>query len=110
MGTTVTAFLVIYVVPQVAAIFDQQHAALPASTRFLIGISGFVNDYWLAFALAVLALIAAIGVGLRTPRGRRLYNYYNRECAESNEWIATVLEPVMTLAMAAVIVFMMLAV
>jgi hypothetical protein len=53
-----------------------------------------------------VGLVAGIVGALATPRGRRLYDYYNSRPSEIN----TVLEPVMTLAMAAIIVFMMLAV
>ena len=109
VGTGITAFLVAYVVPQVATIFVQQHAVLPLATKLVIRFSAFVTGHWLAVAVPFVLLVAGIAGALATPRGRRLYNYYDRELARSRritEWI----EVVMTLAMAAVIVFMMLAV
>ena len=111
VGTAIIAFLLTYVVPQVATIFEQQHAALPASTKLLIRTSGFFNSHLLAFALLLLATIAGVGGTLATPPGNRLYHYYLDEVVRPHRReIITVLEPVMTLAMAAVIVFMMLAV
>jgi len=111
VGTAVIAFLLGYVVPQVATIFDQQHAALPASTRLVIRTSGLFTSHWLAFTLLLLATVAVVGGTLATPAGNRLYRYYLDEVVRPHiHEITTVLEPVMTLAMAAVIVFMMLAV
>ena len=111
VGTAIVVFLVAYVVPQVSTIFIQQHAALPASTRLLVRTSRFFTSHWLALALLLLATVAGVGGTLATPPGNRLYHYYLDEVVRPHiDEITTVLEPVMTLAMAAVIVFMMLAV
>jgi type II secretory pathway component PulF len=111
VGTTIFTFLLAYVVPEVATIFVQQHAALPASTKLVIRTSGFFTSHWLAFALLLLATVAGVGGTLATPPGNRLYHYYLDEVVRPHiDEMTTVLEPVMTLAMAAVIVFMMLAV
>jgi type II secretory pathway component PulF len=106
VGTGIMVFLVGYVVPQVAAIFEQQHASLPLATKLVIRFSAFVTGHWLAAAIVSVVLVAGIAGGLATPRGRRLYEHYDRDSSRIN----TILEPVMTLAVAAVIVFMMLAV
>jgi type II secretory pathway component PulF len=111
VGTAVIAFMLAYVVPQVATIFVQQHAALPASTKLVIRTSGFLSCHWLAFALLLFATVAGIGGASATPPGNRLYHYYLDEVVRPHiDEITTVLEPVMTLAMAAVIVFVMLAI
>ncbi len=111
VGTAIVAFLLAYVVPEVATIFVQQHAALPTSTKLVLTTSGFLTSHWLAFALLPLAMVAGVGGILATPTGNRLYHYYLDEVVHPHiDEITTVLEPVMTLAMAAVIVFMMLAV
>jgi type II secretory pathway component PulF len=109
VGTGIMAFLLAYVVPQVAVIFAQQHAALPASTKFVLRRSTFVTIHWLAVGIPFVAVVVGIVGGLASPTGRRLYRYYDHKLAQSPRIVA-VLEPVMTLAMAAVIVFMMLAV
>jgi type II secretory pathway component PulF len=105
VGTGIMVFLMTYVVPQVATIFEQQHAALPLATKLVMRFSTFVTAHWLALGIQFVLLVAGICGALATPRGRRLYHYYDH-----SPQIITVLEPVMTLAMAAVIVFMMLAV
>jgi type II secretory pathway component PulF len=109
LGTAIMVFLVAYVVPQVATIFEQQHAALPLATKLVLRLSGFVTSHWLAETILAVGLVAGIAGALATPRGRRLYHYYDHELAQSRR-ITTALEPLMTLAMAAVIVFMMLGV
>jgi type II secretory pathway component PulF len=104
VGTGIMVFLVAYVVPQVAAIFERQHAALPLATRLLIRFSAFLTGHWLLIAIPLMVLAAVTVGALATPRGRRLYRNYDSRSIDS------LLEPVMTLAMAAIIVFMMLAV
>src|SRR5487761_914225 len=72
VGTAIMGFLVTYVVPQVATIFEQQHAVLPLMTRVLIGISDFLTAYWLILLMLLAGGIAGIVSGLSTRRGRRL--------------------------------------
>ena len=43
----VTSILLIFVVPQFAEIFGNMGAELPAFTLFVLGISDFMQDYWL---------------------------------------------------------------
>ncbi len=74
VGTAIMGFLVTYVVPQVATIFEQQNAALPLATRILIDLSELVTGYWLELLLLLVGIVAGITAGLATPRGRRLYD------------------------------------
>ncbi len=74
VGTAIMAFLVAYVVPQVATIFEQQHAALPLATKILISFSGMVTTYWLPIGLLIVALVAGFTGAMATPRGRRVYD------------------------------------
>src|SRR5271168_4158188 len=74
VGTAIMAFLVAYVVPQVATIFEQQHAALPLATRVLISISGMVTTYWLPMGLLLVGMVAGFTAAMATPRGRRIYD------------------------------------
>ena len=68
------AFLVAYVVPQVATIFEQQHAALPLATRILITFSGLVTGYWIPLVLLLVGMVAGFTAAMATPRGRRMYD------------------------------------
>jgi general secretion pathway protein F len=74
VGTAIMIFLVSYVVPQVATIFQQQHAALPLMTRVLIGVSSFITGYWPVLLIALIAVAGTVATALSTPRGRRLYD------------------------------------
>ncbi|MGA2411580.1 MAG: type II secretion system inner membrane protein GspF [Candidatus Binataceae bacterium] len=74
VGFAIMGFLVSYVVPQVATIFQQQHAALPEMTKMLIAFSGFIRGYWLWLLLILAGAIGGIVSGLSTTQGRRLYD------------------------------------
>jgi general secretion pathway protein F len=74
VGGAIMGFLVSYVVPQVATIFQQQHAVLPLMTRVLIGLSDFLTTYWLALLILLVATIAGIISGLSTRAGQRFYD------------------------------------
>ena len=108
VGSAILAFLMTYVVPQVATILEQQHAALPTATRLLIRFSALVTRHWLAEMMLLVWFAAGIAGALATRRGQRLYHYYER--LAQSRGVKSVLEPLITIAVAAVIVFMMLAV
>ena len=74
VGAAIMTFLVTYVVPQVATIFEQQHAALPIATQILIALSSFLTGYWVWIAIVLLGATAGILYGLSTARGRRFYD------------------------------------
>jgi general secretion pathway protein F len=74
VGTGIMAFLVAYVVPQVATIFEQQHAALPLATRILITFSGLITGYWIPLGLLLVGIVAGFTAAMATPRGRRIYD------------------------------------
>jgi general secretion pathway protein F len=74
VGAAIMGFLVAYVVPQVATIFEQQHAALPIATKILIGVSTIVTSYWLPIGLLLIGMVAGFTAAMATPRGRRIYD------------------------------------
>ena len=55
----VIVFLLTYVVPQITQIFSRQGTVLPAPTRFVIGLSDFLRDYYLL--LIPLLIISVLG-------------------------------------------------
>ena len=64
----VVALLMIAVVPKVVEQFDDVNQQLPLVTRIVIGISGFLADWWWAIAI-VIGLAALIGWrALKEPR------------------------------------------
>src|SRR5579862_9699054 len=74
VGIAIMGFLVSYVVPQIATIFQQQHAALPTMTRVLISFSNFLTTYWLVLLIVLVGIIAGVLAALSSRRGRRLYD------------------------------------
>jgi general secretion pathway protein F len=74
VGALIMGFLVSYVVPQVATIFEQQHAVLPLMTRVLIRLSSILAGHWFELLLLLVALAAGIAFGLSTTAGRRIYD------------------------------------
>jgi general secretion pathway protein F len=73
-GTAIMAFLVTYVVPQVATIFEDNKAALPLATQFLIAFSNFLTEYWWLLLTLVVGTAAGLIYGFSTPRGRRFWD------------------------------------
>jgi type IV pilus assembly protein PilC len=57
----ITSVLTMYIFPKILPVFSSLHVVLPLSTRILIVISSFMQHY----GLCVLALIVAVGIGLR---------------------------------------------
>ncbi|HEY2524874.1 MAG TPA: type II secretion system inner membrane protein GspF [Candidatus Binataceae bacterium] len=74
VGSAIMFFLMGYVVPQVATIFQQNNAALPLPTVILIAISNFISNYWMLLLLAIAATVAGVTYALSTRRGRRFYD------------------------------------
>jgi general secretion pathway protein F len=74
VGMAIMGFLVTYVVPQVATIFKESHAALPFATQVLIGVSDILIGYWYLILIGLLATLAGLAFGLSTRRGRRFYD------------------------------------
>jgi general secretion pathway protein F len=69
-------FLVTYVIPQVATIFEQQHAALPLLTRVLIKLANFLSNDWLLILIALVGAVGGVMFALSTTAGRRFYDQW----------------------------------
>jgi len=80
MAVGVTVFLLTFVLPRFAAVFAGREDVLPAPTRFLMGLSTFMVEWW----WALLAVVAVGGVGLalalRTATGRLLFDRFKISC------------------------------
>lgn len=65
VAIAIVVFLVSYVVPQVAGVFEGSERALPLLTVVMMAISGFVREWgWLVLAL-LLAGLVALGLARR---------------------------------------------
>ena len=68
--TAAVIFLSTYVIPKFAAVFANYNLELPLATRIIIGVSGFLSEYWLALLIAAIAAVAGFIFWLRTELGR----------------------------------------
>jgi type II secretory pathway component PulF len=68
----VISFLMLFVVPKLAAAFKDLHAQLPATTTALIGSSQFLMGHILWILGSLLAVVAFARVWARTPQGSLL--------------------------------------
>ena len=70
MSMVTVVILAVYVLPQFEDFFADLDAELPLPTRILMGITGFLGDWWWAVAGGLAALVVLfIGI-TRTSRGR----------------------------------------
>ncbi|WP_372844977.1 type II secretion system F family protein [Pontiella sp.] len=70
MGVVVVAIMMVFVIPKLIEMFDESGEMLPASTRALIGISGFSREYWWLGPLLVMAAVGAFKFWTRNEEGR----------------------------------------
>lgn len=74
VGTSTVTLLLIFVLPQFTTIFQAMGGTLPLPTQILMGVSGFLTEYW----WLVAGGLAATGLGARqfvaTPQGRLVWD------------------------------------
>ncbi|MGA1223485.1 MAG: type II secretion system F family protein [Phycisphaerales bacterium] len=59
MAISTTVFLLTFVLPRFAGVFKGKEEALPAPTQFLMGLSGFMVEWW--WALLAGSIVGVIG-------------------------------------------------
>jgi type II secretory pathway component PulF len=69
-----TVILLLFVVPRFVALVNETDAALPLSTRLLIGLSRIVVDGWPWLLLATVAAWLAVRAWLERPGNRRRWH------------------------------------
>jgi len=69
MAISVTVFLLTFVLPRFAGVFKGKEEALPAPTRFLMGLSSFMVEWWWALSLVAATAIAGFLLFIRTELG-----------------------------------------
>jgi general secretion pathway protein F len=70
VGSVAVVFLMTFVIPRFAAIFEDLGATSPWPTLVLLEVSGGLQRYWWVLAGLALALLLATRMILATPRGR----------------------------------------
>ena len=70
----VIILLMSFVVPQFVDMFAQLDTELPAITRSLIAISGFITGRWYILVAVLVALIAGIVIFKKQDSGKRFFD------------------------------------
>lgn len=76
LALTVTMFLVTWVLPRFAKIYQSRKAALPKPTEIVLGIGEFVTMNWPYLIGGAAALIAAFFAARMHPVGRRAFDTF----------------------------------
>jgi general secretion pathway protein F len=76
IGTIVLGILFTVVIPKVTKLFADTKATLPWMTRFLIGFTGFVTDYWWALLAVIAGSIYGFLRWKRTPEGKARWHRF----------------------------------
>lgn len=66
-----TVFLMAFVLPRFAKIYEMRSATLPAPTKFLLGVSKFFTTQYMYYAPALVVMSIAAVLFLRSSTGRR---------------------------------------
>jgi len=74
IGTLVIGFLVLYVVPRFARVYEDMAATLPFFSKVLLGFGSFMGAYGWAMALLLFVAAGAAAWYLGRPEGRRRVN------------------------------------
>ena len=70
----VVFFMLIFIVPVFAKVYDQFHAVLPPVTLLLVSLSSFILNYWWIVLAASYAASFGIKRYIRTPAGRVMFD------------------------------------
>jgi general secretion pathway protein F len=76
IGAVIMGILFTVVIPKITKVFEDTKVVLPWTTRFLIGFSTFVHDWWWALGLLVAAAVYGFLRWLRTPTGRARFDIW----------------------------------
>ena len=66
----VVTFLVTFVLPQFATVFEDMGIPIPMSTRFLLGLSVIMREYWYGFLALPIVIGVLVGFYIKTEKGR----------------------------------------
>ena len=84
VGALVIGFLMFYVVPRFARVYEDMAGTLPFFSQLLLGFGNFVGNNALAIAIAGVGVARRRGVGVLARRGPRLAR--TPSCGASRRW------------------------
>lgn len=72
--SVVGVVMMVVVVPKLTAILSETGAELPLSTRVVMGISGFLVNYWWMLIFILALAFFGLRFFINTPNGRRVFD------------------------------------
>ena len=72
MSVGVVVFMITFVLPRFAALFEGKEAILPITTKILIASANFTIDYWPFILAGLVALLVGVSFFVRSRSGRIL--------------------------------------
>ena len=76
LSLVVVSIIVLRVVPEFGAFYDQFQQQLPLSTRMIVAVSDIARNYAVFIALAVLAAVVGFWVWLKQPEQRERFDWW----------------------------------
>jgi type IV pilus assembly protein PilC len=75
MAVIMTVFLMTFVLPRFAKIYEMRSAQLPTPTRILLSVSEFFTTQYMYYVPALVVLVVGGAFWLRQPSGRRAWDW-----------------------------------
>jgi len=76
VGAAAIIFLMTFVIPRFATIFNDLGQAIPLPTQILLSVSAYLQSYWWIGALAVMAAVLTWRIWTGTPQGRAAWDQF----------------------------------
>ena len=75
IGVAIVLFVLAYVIPEFAEVFQDQDMLLPLPTRIVVGVAHFLTHFWWLCILVLVAVGMLVASYIRTPRGRFMWDH-----------------------------------
>jgi type IV pilus assembly protein PilC len=75
--SSITAFLMIGIVPGFRDVFDSLDAELPAITKFVLGVSEWMREFWYVLLGGLVGFFGGFYVFKKTSKGRLIMDHVN---------------------------------
>jgi general secretion pathway protein F len=76
VGAAAIIFLMTFVIPRFATIFNDLGQAIPLPTQILLSVSAYLQSYWWIGALVVMAAVLTWRIWTGTPQGRAAWDQF----------------------------------
>lgn len=68
-------FMMVFIIPKLSEVLKETGAPLPLPTRMLMGVSGFIINYWLVLIICLVGLMIFLKIYLKTAQGKKYGDY-----------------------------------